>query len=213
MSRVAELYGTFAQRQAAVEILRHGYRFTQSVGDTSFYTKGDHYVERDKSDMIIIYGERRVFDRLPEEPKGELDTNGYWSSDYVVVLEKPETELFHICDAIPRRQAEAGHIHGLLAVGSILGGFLVVLGLSLVLGLGWWSVLLATIFAACITAGFWYEPFVRVVCAAVYASWYVKDAIKAGHGTRAYYYELVKALSTAEPPVVAAVHTRVLKMI
>ncbi|MBP9757726.1 MAG: hypothetical protein KBD06_03945 [Candidatus Pacebacteria bacterium] len=213
MSRIVQLSGTFAERLATANALEEGLFFLASVSNTRFLTKRRWYPDRSESDVIVVKGLQRVMDLQPGEKAGEFISDGYWSADYIVVLDKPDTTLFNLTSKVPEYRAEAGQAHGCLVIVTIAIASLIVLAVSLLAGQGWWSVLWAFLVQAVVLAGFILEYPVKAWYAAVLGWWYVRDAIKKNRGTREHYLELVTHLSECDDPVARDVNKRILKLI
>lgn len=203
--------GPFAERKAARDAATEGLFHLQSGSNYACYTSKKWYSHASESDVIIVTGKSRVFDLLPGEEPGKFLSDGYWSSDYLVVLDKPDTELFNLRESIPTHVAEGAHIHTLAAIGVVAAGFFITLGVSLLSKEGWWSVAYGMVVAIAIMIGFSIEYRVRVLIASV-AGWrYVRNAVKSGRGTREHYRELVAHLSNADEYVVADVNKHILR--
>lgn len=213
MSRIVHLSGTAAERRATTEALAQGLHFLGSINSTRFLTKDKRYAALSESDVMMVYGKQRVFDRLRDEPRDELSSDSYWSADYIVLLDTPDTALFNLASKVPTYPAEASMAHGCFAVISIVLGFAVTLGVSLLAGQREWSVVWAALMASAIILAFVFEYRAKAVYAGILGWWYVRNAIRSGSGTREHYIDIVTHLSQCDHPVVADVNKRILRFL
>lgn len=212
-SRIVQLAGGFADRQAIRESITEGLFHLQSGSNYGCYTKRQWYPNVHECDVVTVQGESRVVDRLPDEPTDRFRGDSYWVSDYIVVLDKPDTELFWLAKDIPTYPAEAGMAHGITAVGSIVAGFAITAFVAWLFGAGSWSVVLGGLVAAVIIAAFMLEMRVRIFFAGLFSAYYVRQAVRRKTGARVDYLNLVAHLSKADHPIVAAVSKQTLRWI
>lgn len=214
MSRIVRLSGTAAERQEVSSTIAEGLHFFASVNSTSFFSKEKKYCpDRADADVITIYGESRVFDRQPDEKRDEFSTDRYWSSDYIVVLDKPDTELYRIAQQVPTYPAEAGMAHGWFAIFTIVAGFAITSIASWIFGQGPWSLVWGVVAAIVIISTFMYEYRIRIFFAGLFGAQYVREAVRRNRGTREFYTDLVTHLAKSDEHVVSGMSRQILRWI
>ena len=212
-SRIVHLSGGFDDRQAAHDAITEGMFHLQSGDSYGCYTRRQWYPDWRECDVITVRGESRVVDRLPGEPTDEFRGDSYWVSDYTVVLEKPDTELFRIAADIPTYPAEAGMAHSVFAVGAVFTAFVVTTLVAWLFSVGSWSVVWGVGASAFVYLAFKYQYAVRVFIGGLFSAYYVRTAIRRGLGTREHYRELVAHLSKSDHPTLSAVSHQALSWI
>lgn len=213
MSRIVQLHGNAAERHATANEIAEGMFLLGTIESTRFLTKEKWYPNRSESDVIMVFGKLWLVDELPESTRGTFVPGVHYASDYVVVLEKPDTILFNLSSDVPAYIAESGHAHGCLAVICSLFGFLMVMCISLLAGQGSWSTVWALMMGGTIAAVFKLERWMKAEWAALCGWWYIRSRIQTMLGTRHEYIYLVAHLSKCDDPVVADINTRILRWI
>jgi hypothetical protein len=210
-SRIVQLNGSFADRHAATTAITEGLFHLQSGSNYGCYTRRQWWPNIADCDVITVRGKTRVFERMPDEPRDEFSTDGYWSSDYVVVLEKPDTQLFLIPNAVPTYPAEAAMARGCTVIIALMIAFWAPTAVAFLFKQGPWSVVYGCVVLGVVMLTSMYEYRIRTFFAGIKGWWYVYNAIRAGRGTREHYKELVAHLSEADHYTTASVNKQILR--
>lgn len=214
MSSVIPLSGTYQERQAQRQHASKGLLPCRSLNGASFF----YYEGRPRSekhvdcDVIIVEGKNKVVSVLPEaslETREDLLTksDSFWTSDFLIKLEKADTYLFTIGAIIPKYHAELGMISAFS--GSVLTVCAAVFAIPLahITGFGSWSFHAALGAAGIMFAWrFLARDYWWMMVAALRGAWYVRRSVLSGVATRATYAELVEHLADCADSDVAAIH-------
>lgn len=215
MSEVIDLDGRARTGNVYAEI-EPGLCFFSSIGvghgTVSFYKEATNPREprrswsRRDADVISILGEKHLHSGEPDDPDSAPGAS-YTTRDFLVVLEGPDTFLYHLEAMVPEYLAEAGQAKGyenLITSGAV--------GLSIgltgfVMDFGWWSIgigLLATILAAVYL--FFLNHWVRASVAALRGAAYIWRQILFQGKSRANYHDIVSHLAHCDSLNLSDVH-------
>ncbi|KKW22676.1 MAG: hypothetical protein UY67_C0038G0005 [Candidatus Kaiserbacteria bacterium GW2011_GWA2_52_12] len=212
MSFVAQMSGTLNNRKNIRAEIARGLHSLGSCDCTQFYTKTERYPPWKDSDVVVVGGKLKVFTRGPNDPQDPF-SDKYLSSDFVVVLEKPDTLLYQLHTFLPNYRAELAMVKMYIAILFTVVGTLVSLVAALVFGLGWWSLLCALGAAVILILYFAFEYWLRAALAGVGGVVYVWRRIIFGKQSRQQYQILVAHLANSEEYDVAVINKIIQKLI
>lgn len=194
MSSIVSLPAAYKEQLRIREALTVGFsRQVEGIGYTTFFDNQPRsYSGRINPDMVIIAA----------------------GSGYLVVLRGPDTLLFEIRGMVPQYPAEAGMIKGFQILAFLVAVPALSLFLSLILGLGWWSLAMVVLgFIGTLIYFFLVEPPLQAVRAASYGAVYVWKQSHGQREARAQYREIVRLLSACNMRDLKEVHQILIKWI
>ncbi len=212
VSTVVPVSGTFAERRRIQEDVAEGLHSLGSREGTRFFMNTVHYPPWDESDIIVVPGKLKLVQKRPEEPE-KIYRNQYLSPDFLVVLEKPDTQLYLLRDFLPSYRAEAGTVKGFQVLAAVAFGLVVSSMLAVGYGFGWWSFLYALATAIMIVMYFAHEYRLKAWFIGMWGALFIRRQVSLGRKSLEEYWTLVDHLSRSDEPDVAIVNRMILKFI
>lgn len=218
MSMVVELQGTLAERLSKQRDAFEGLYSMGGGRGASFFSRNKNFGSRKESDVILVDGTMSLYTMTADEaePDGWVPLDRRCLiPEFVVVLTRPDTKLYHLEDWLPKYNAELGMMMFFRGVLLSAAGAVVALFVALLAGFGWWSILAG--FAAGL-AGVGYfirggEYWFRAFLAALSGAFFVWRRVLYSGRNRAEYKTLVRHLALSDDADVRSVHRILQRMV
>lgn len=212
MSSIVRVFGTYSERgdiqkKLHKKIRSEGFVWMATGSTSTFYSK-DSSTPFNECELIVVRCRENSHSFEPGEISDyAITTDGYLSPDYLVVLRDEDTMLFYLENLVPHTHAELGVIRSVhMLITAFVSG---VLGLvvSLIFGLGWWSVLVGlglalSVIVYCLILAFVIWRLIAATRGAIYIWWQV---VRHGKSNRDYR-EIVALLGDCREPYLAPIH-------